>query len=114
MADVLARLVEKSLVGAEHLGRGRRYHLLETVRLYAVEQLEAAGERASLAERHARWALAMAEREGDSPGLDREAANLRAAHDALLARDPQEALRYCVALSPFWLRRIDLQEAHGA
>ena len=32
---------------------------------------------ASLAERHARWALAMAEREGGSPRLDREAANLR-------------------------------------
>ena len=110
--DVLARLVEKSLVSAEQLGRGRRYHLLETVRLYAGEQLEAAGEAASLAERHARWALAMAEREGDSPLLDREAANLRAAHDALLARDPQEALRYCLALSPFWMRRIDLHEGH--
>jgi predicted ATPase len=112
VVDVLAGLVEKSLVSAEHLGRGRRYRLLETVRLYALEQLEAAGERATLAERHARWALATAEREGDTPGLDREAANLRAAHDPLLARDPQEALRYCVALSPFWLRRIDLQEAH--
>jgi MalT-like TPR region len=112
VADVLARLVEKSLVSAEQLGGDRRYHLLETVRLYAGEQLEAAGETASLAERHARWALVMAEREGDSPLLDREAANLRAAHDALLARDPQEALRYCVALSPFWMRRIDLREGH--
>ncbi len=92
--------------------RRRRYHLLETVRLYALEQLEAAGERTSLAERHARWALETAEREGDSPELDREAANLRAAHDALLTRDPVQALRYCVALSPFWLRRIDLQEGH--
>jgi predicted ATPase len=111
-ADVLARLVEKSLVSAEQLGGGRRYHLLETVRLYAGEQLAASGEAALLVERHARWALATAEREGDSPQLDREAANLRAAHDALLARDPQEALRYCVALSPFWMRRIDLREGH--
>jgi tetratricopeptide (TPR) repeat protein len=112
VADVLARLVEKSLVSTEHLGRGRRYHLLETVRLYALERLEAAGERTALAERHARWALAMAEREGGYPELDGEAANLRIAHDVLLARDPREALRYCVALSPFWLRRIDLQEGH--
>jgi predicted ATPase len=110
VVDVLARLVEKSLLSAENLGRGRRYHLLQTVRLYALERLEAAGERGALAERHSRWALATAEREGRSPGLDREAPNLRAAHDALLAREPQEALRYCVALSPFWLRRIDLQE----
>jgi predicted ATPase len=110
--DVLARLVEKSLVSAEHIGRERRYRLLETVRLYACEQLESASERATLAARHARWALATAEREGGSPGLDREAANLRAAHEVLLESNPQEALCYCVALAPFWLRRIELQEAH--
>jgi predicted ATPase len=113
VADVLARLVEKSLVIAEHLGRSRRYRLLQTVRLYAFEQLEATGERVSLAARHARWALAKAEHEGDSPGLDQEAANLRAAHGTLLALDPQRALRYCVALTSFWLRRIELQEGHG-
>jgi predicted ATPase len=108
VVDVLARLVEKSLVGAEEVGRERRYQLLETVRLYAAERLEDAGERASLVLRHAHWALDTVEREGDSPRLDREAANLRIAHDVLPAR---EALRYCVALSPFWLRRIDLEEA---
>jgi predicted ATPase len=110
--DVLARLVEKSLVSAEEAGRERRYQLLETVRLYAAQQLEAAGEKAALSMRHAHWALAMVEREGGSPQLDREAANLRAAHDALIAHDPAEALRYCVALLAFWLRRIDLEEAH--
>jgi predicted ATPase len=113
VADILARLVEKSLVIAEQLGRTRRYHLLQTVRLYALEQLEAAGERPSLGARHARWALATAEQQAGSPGLDREAANLRTAHGALLALDPQLALRYCVALAPFWLRRIELQEGHG-
>jgi predicted ATPase len=112
VADVLARLVEKSLVNAEHVGGEGRYHLLETVRLYALERLDEAGETAALAKQHAHWALVMVEREGDSPVLDREAANLRAAHKALLTSDPREALRYCVALSPFWLRRIDLQEAH--
>jgi predicted ATPase len=112
VVELVARLVEKSLVSAEQLGRGRRYGLLETVRLYALERLEAADETSAIAERHARWALATAERKGGSPALDREAANLRAAHDALLTRNPVEALRYCVALTPFWLRRIDLQEGH--
>jgi predicted ATPase len=112
VADVLARLVEKSLVSAEHVGGEGRYHLLETVRLYARERLLEAGETDALAERHAVWALATVERESGSPGLDREAANLRAAHEELLARDPREALRYCVALTPFWMRRIDLHEAH--
>jgi predicted ATPase len=110
IADVLARLVEKSLVAAEEGGSERRYRLLETVRMYARQRLEA-GEVATLAERHARWALALAERQRDSPQLDREAANLRAALDTLLAREPRAALRLCVALLPFWLRRIDLHEA---
>jgi predicted ATPase len=112
VADVLARLTEKSLVSTARAGREGRYQLLETVRLYAAERLEAAGESTALGERLARWAVVTVEREGDSPRLDREAANLRSAHDALLATDPREALHYCLALSSFWLRRIDLQEAH--
>jgi predicted ATPase len=110
-ADLLARLVEKSLVAVEDGGRGRRYRLLETVRMYARERLGEAGESGALADRHARWALALAERERDSPRLDADAANLRAALDTLLERGPVDALRLCVALSPFWLRRIDLDEA---
>ncbi|HWG08612.1 MAG TPA: hypothetical protein VN672_06350 [Solirubrobacteraceae bacterium] len=112
VADLLARLVEKSMVSVEPAGREFRYRLLETVRLYARERLEEADEDALLGLRHASWARAMVEREAGSPRLDREEANLRAAHDALLARNPSEALAYCVALTPFWLRRIDLDEAH--
>ena len=111
-ADVLARLVEKSLVAADEGGRERRYRLLETVRLYARERLDDAGEAAVLAGRHAAWALELTERERDSPRLDPEAANLRAALATLLAREPRDALRFCVALSPFWLRRIELEEAN--
>ncbi len=110
-ADLVARLVEKSLVAADEGSRERRYRLLETVRLYAHEQLQEAGEAVAVAERHASWALTLAEREHDSSLLEREAANLRAALDTLLAREPHDALRLCVALRPFWLRRIDLAEA---
>jgi predicted ATPase len=109
IVDVLARLVEKSLVSAEEGGRDRRYRLLETVRIYAAERLDEAGERATFGARHAGWALTLAEREGAGARLDREAANLRAAHEAVSGED---ALRYCVALLPFWLRRIDLEEGH--
>jgi predicted ATPase len=111
IADVLARLVEKSLVAVEDRGRRRRYRLLETVRLYARERLDDAGETAALGDCHARWALALAARARDSPRLDRESANLRAALDTLLAHEPDTALRFCVALTPFWLRRIELEEA---
>ena len=112
IADVLARLVEKSLVAGDDRVRDRRYRLLETVRLYAGERLEEAGESARLARSHADWALALAGRERDDPRLDPEAANLQAALDTLLAVDQPAALRLCVALWPFWLRRIDLEEAH--
>jgi predicted ATPase len=105
VADVLARLVEKSLVVA---GDGWRYRLLETVRMYARERLDEAGETAELADRHARWALVLAERERGSKRLDADAANLRTAFEA--SRDP---LRLSVALLPFWMRRIDLHEARG-
>ena len=112
IADVLGRLVDKSLVTAdEGSSRARRYRLLETVRLYARERLEQADETASFAQRHAHWALTVAEQERSSPWLDREAANLRTALDTLLERAPGDALRLCVALGPFWLRRIDLHEA---
>jgi predicted ATPase len=109
--DVLARLVEKSLVAVDEGGRERRYHLLETVRLYARERLDEAGEATSIALRHASWALALGEQERDSPQLEREAANLRAALDTLLVHEPRDALRLCVALWMFWLRRIDFDEA---
>ncbi len=112
VADVLARLVEKSLVAADDRLSDRRYRLLETVRLYSGHRLEEAGEAEARTRAHDAWALELAERGRDDARLDRDAANLPGALDTLLAVDPQEALRLCVALWPFWLRRIDLEEGH--
>ncbi len=50
--DVLASLVDKSLVLAEPDGDTFRYRLLESTREYAREKLEAAGERDTTAVRH--------------------------------------------------------------
>ncbi len=112
IADVLARLVEKSLVAVdERSSSERRYRLLETVRVYAHERLDEVGEAPAVAATHARWALALAEEERGSPRLDHDAANLRVALDTLLDQAPGDALRFCVALWPFWMRRIDLREA---
>jgi predicted ATPase len=111
VADVLARLVEKSLVSAGDRSGEWRYNLLETVREYARERLDETGETNDLARRHAHWAAELAERERDSARLDAEAANLRRALTTLLETDPDEALRFCVNIWPFWLRRIDLAEA---
>ncbi|HEX4465974.1 MAG TPA: tetratricopeptide repeat protein [Solirubrobacteraceae bacterium] len=111
VADLLARLVDKSLVAVEPAGRELRYRLLETVRLYARERLRESSEEALLRQGQASWALALVRSDPDAPRLDRDDANLRAAHDELLSRDSPEALDYCIALTPFWLRRIDLEEA---
>ena len=111
IADLLARLAEKSLVAVGAAGRGRRYRLLETVRMYARERLDEAEEWPALAERHARWALALVEREQGSPRLDRDAANLRAALAYLLQQGSGDAVVLAISLLPFWLRRIDLEEA---
>ncbi|HEY7489446.1 MAG TPA: LuxR C-terminal-related transcriptional regulator [Streptosporangiaceae bacterium] len=58
-ADVLGRLVEKSLV--VHLrGEPSRWRLLETIRAYAAERLGAAGELADIRDRHLSWACDVA------------------------------------------------------
>ncbi|MGR4065294.1 MAG: ATP-binding protein [Vulcanimicrobiaceae bacterium] len=50
--DVLASLVDKSLVLAETDGDSLRYRLLESTRAYALEKLSHAGERDAIAGRH--------------------------------------------------------------
>ena len=53
--DVLTSLVDKSLVLAEPQGDAVHYRLLESTRAYALEKLDAAGERGLVARRHLRY-----------------------------------------------------------
>ena len=55
--DVLASLVDKSLVLSETEGLNVRYRLLESTRAYAIEKLDAAGEREVLAAKHLQFLL---------------------------------------------------------
>jgi predicted ATPase len=112
VADLLALLVEKSLVAAEERRGTRRYRLLETIRAYAGLRLSEAGERDAVAARHAGWIAALVDA-GDAQlsGLDPERGNLRAALEMLLAHDPDAALLLCARAWPFWVRRIELSEA---
>lgn len=60
--DGLARLVSKSLVVAEILEQHEaRYHLLETIRQYALNLLHESSEAHKLRDRHLDWYLALAE-----------------------------------------------------
>jgi predicted ATPase/class 3 adenylate cyclase len=107
--DAVESLVDKSLV---RVREGDRFWMLETIREYAAEQLEASGESDGRRHRHAEHFLALAEeteplaREVDAATLDRlerEADNLRAALDWLrTAGETQLVLRLAAALDDFW------------
>jgi len=119
--DLLADLVDKSLLlQEEHLGVGR-YRLLETLRQFGQEKLSDSGERELLQRRHRDWYQGLAEqaaREWFGPQqvswfnhLHLERANLRAALDYCLS-EPGEAeagVRMAsVLLQPFWLAELGL------
>ncbi len=62
----VASLVDRSLVQAAEAPPGHpRVVILETVREYALEQLQASGEEAVVRARHAAWCLAFADRFGE-------------------------------------------------
>jgi len=99
-----------------------RFYCLETVREYALGQLEASGEREDMQRRHALYYLALVERvESKLSGrqqlattalLTREQGNLRAALTwAISHNEALIAQRMCGALGIFWEARTQFQEA---
>jgi predicted ATPase/DNA-binding CsgD family transcriptional regulator len=122
--DLLASLVDQSLVPADQRDAGVRYRLLETVRQYGLERLGAAGEEEALRGRHRDFFLALAEDAApqlETGGqrewlelLDPEAANLSAAIDHALRSEPPLALRFCAALYRWWWIRGRFAEAEQA
>jgi tetratricopeptide (TPR) repeat protein len=107
--DTLQSLVDKSLV---RLRERDRFWMLETIREFAIERLEASGDAAEMRRRHAEHFVALGEeseplaREVDVATLDRlerEADNLRAALDWLEASgETQLVLQLAAALDDFW------------
>jgi predicted ATPase/class 3 adenylate cyclase len=119
--DTLASLVDKSLVRQEETSGGvPRYHMLETIREFAVERLEDSGGAAELREQHANLFRGFAERArpelmGSDSGrwldaVELEHGNLRASIAWALEHDAETALRLVTALWRFWQRRGYLVE----
>jgi predicted ATPase/DNA-binding NarL/FixJ family response regulator len=110
--DLLAQLVDKSLVNAEEERGAARYRMLETIRQYAEERLREAGETERVRHRHLAHFLALAEeaesglRRPEAPAvlgaLEAEHDNLRAALEWGLACGGDAALRLSGALARFW------------
>ena len=118
--DVLALLIDKSLVIAESVGGGTRYRLLETIRQYAQERLSESPDAIGVRDRHRDHYTAMAAAL-DTPGevslellLDRTQAeidNLRAAFAwSRENSDTDSALQLATSLQPLWLTRGGLKE----
>jgi predicted ATPase/transcriptional regulator with XRE-family HTH domain len=114
--EVLERLqvlVDSSLVRQDDAEGERRFSILETVREYAREQLEAAGEAALIEHRHLAWFLGLVESvrplEPSAEQIDRLALdldNLRAALRCGIRTGQVElALRLGVGLYPLWYTR---------
>ena len=116
--DEVATLVEQSLV--KPLG-DERFFLLETLREYARERLDAAGEGDEVALRHARWYLErlednFADRRGPRRGeliawYVAEEDNLRAMLTVLTAGSPPTAARAARLLVSYWKSRRAYDEA---
>ena len=122
MLELLARLVEKSLVLVDGQAGATRYRLLQTVRQYAEDRLLAADEAAAVRDLHRDWCVALVERarpklEGPEQAvwferLEAEHDNLRAAL-AWSQTDPnglEAGFRLAAPLWWFWMLRGHLRE----
>jgi predicted ATPase/DNA-binding NarL/FixJ family response regulator len=118
--DLLSGLVHKSLVVAEPHPTAVRYHLLETLRQYAAEQLDPE-ETAALRRQHLDWCMSLArEAEARLTGaqqpewfvrLELEHDNLRAALEWCAVSDnADEGLALAASLWRFWWMRGYLSE----
>ncbi|TDD06303.1 AfsR/SARP family transcriptional regulator, partial [Nonomuraea deserti] len=120
--DLLARLVDRSLVLVAHEADGPRYRLLESVAAYLLERLrETEHERVRRA--HARYYAEFAEQAGSflrGPDqqhwlrrLDAETANIRSALDSAAADGDGHLMRRLVhAMAWYWFLRGRLTEAN--
>jgi predicted ATPase/class 3 adenylate cyclase len=112
----LDALVGHSLVNRVERDGESRFVLLEVIREFAAEQLDAAGSAAAVAERHLSWFLGLAENAAVGltssdqrtwlATLDRERYNLAAALEwAMTAGDADSATRLVLALWRYWHMR---------
>ena len=121
--EVLTHLVEKSLVALD--AGGERYHLLETMRQYALEQLAQSGEADEIRGRHLAFYVELAARARPElfgpkqaawfARLDQERENLLAAHAWCDRAEGGEevGLRLVSTIKQYWLSRGLLGLAYG-
>jgi len=115
LLDLVASLVEKSILIHEVAATAGRYGLLDTIREYGLEKLAESGEYARMRRRHRDWYERLALQSGSDwigphqlawiTRLKLDQQNLREALDACTAEPGEVAvgMRITAALYPFWL-----------
>jgi non-specific serine/threonine protein kinase len=116
--DLIARLVDRSILTMARVGGRGRYRLLETMRLYGLARLREAGEEAEVQRRHAAWHAELisggrvpwwgtAEQARIIELLDIEWANVEAALEFCIrsGADAPTGLRIVAELWPYWVVR---------
>ncbi|MBP2706910.1 tetratricopeptide repeat protein [Microbispora sp. RL4-1S] len=123
VVDLVAGLVDKSLVLAAGQGAEHRYWMLETIRQYGERKLAESGEQDEVHGAHADFYVGLAERARaglEGPGQARWLERVELEHDnvrAVLRRDPparpDARARTTALLWPFWYRRGYYHEARA-
>jgi predicted ATPase/DNA-binding SARP family transcriptional activator/tetratricopeptide (TPR) repeat protein len=109
VADLLARLVDKSLIIAVQTSRGVRFRMLQTLAEYGRGRLAERGELAAVRARHTCWVTSVADVPDGAHGpgwfaIVREFASdiRRAVESALAAGDPNASLAIAGGIGWFW------------
>ncbi len=81
--DLMARLLDRSLVKMEQQGEHERYRMLETMREYALDKLRASGEFGQIRDRHLAFFLQFVEHKESKlqRGIQIELSKMEAEHD---------------------------------
>jgi predicted ATPase/class 3 adenylate cyclase len=120
--DGIESLVDQSLVRSEDVNGAPRFRLLDSIREFAAEMLEAGGQADQIRDRHRAWFLDLVKRaapelSGDDQRawlerLELEHANLRAVlQRAVEQADARTAIELAFAMWRFWQKRGHLNEA---
>lgn len=106
--DLLAQLIDRSLVVPELSGPRTRYRLLQPIRAFAMERLVEAGERLEARQALLRWLSAVvAANPGDVRLLAAEVESVRAVLEGVQDElDPAVALQLAADLLELWRQRL--------
>lgn len=124
LVDVISSLIDKSLLTQKEVrGDEPRFRMLEVVRGFALELLEAEGGLEATRQRHAEFFVSLGETaepliQGASSHvwlsrLADEHDNIRAAMQWALAHAPELAIRLAVSVRNYWLVQSHLTEGFG-